>query len=749
MKPRTLVSALLWALLVCILAFTAHELRAQEESAAKQLERLAKKAKLRDYGDLWEVARDIAKLGDEVIDALEEMLPDAGVKERLAFDAALFELGEADVASEDILSLVGNEKADVGARVAAASLLEAQGDRRDARKLFENIAKYSEPLVRIAVCRAGYKKLREVEATRILREYAASAEYDVRAEAAVALAQLDDFENSKEILKDVSREPTRRGQLARSLLMQDRLYQEAMSAAGLSRDQLLKSKDEKINELKAEVAKLKREKDEATATGIKLLDELLTRIRYYYVDEDKIDSSRLIDSAAKGMVGSLDRYSSYMDERETKLFYENLTQHYSGIGARVSKKIEDYMLIESPIYSGPAYRAGLRSGDKITKVDGTDILRLSLEEIVDKLKGKEGTTVVITVRRTGWPEDRDFTIVRESIDLPSVRYEMLPGKIGYLALSGFGREAVQEVENALDDLEKQGMKALIFDLRFNPGGLLDAAVKVADKFLSGRKLIVSSKGRNPFVAPEQKKYSTDEGTHPDFPLYVLVNKGSASASEIFAGAMQEHKRAKVIGETTFGKGSVQQLFEVIATDKKTRLRLTIAKYYLPSGRSIHREEGSDEGGVTPDIESVQPDIPAGQYTSALKLQEEDVYVKYLEKHYADNREVFHKLAVSDAGDPSRYPGFEEWYKSLCTDLDRDWVRFFLRREARQKVADDLGNELVSDIGDDYVLQRGIVEVLKGLDLDPEKIDEYKGFADKFKEEKLKEEKPKEEKPSEK
>ncbi len=750
MRPRTLVSALLAVVLLCLSVCMIESVLAQAEDVSKQLERLAKKAKLRDYTNLWQVSRDIAKLGDDAIDPLMEMLADAGVKERLAFDAALFELGESEAASEDILSLIGNEKSDVEARVAAINLLEAQGARSDMRKLFGNRAKYTEPLVRIAVCRASFKKLREVEATRILREYVTSANYNTRAEAAIALAQLDDFENSKQVLKEVAKEPARRGALAKSLLMQDRLYKAAESAAGLSRDELLKAKEDKINDLKALVAKLKREKDELTQTGIKLLDELLTRIRYYYVDEKKIDSSKLIDAAAKGMVGSLDRYSSYMDERETKLFYESLTQHYSGIGARVSKKVEEYLLIESPIYSGPAYRAGLRSGDRITKVGGKDILRLSLEEVVDKLKGKEGTPVTITIRRAGWPKDRDFTIVRESIDLPSVLYEMLPGKIGYLRLTGFGREATQEVENALNDLEKQGMKALVFDLRYNPGGLLDAAVKIADKFLSGRKLIVSSKGRNPFVAPEQKYFSHDEGTHPDYPILMLVNKGSASASEILSGCLQEHKRATIIGETTFGKGSVQQLFEVLATDKKTRLRLTVAKYYLPSGRSIHREEGSEEGGVKPDVAAKPPEFPpAAQFDDALNLQRDNVYEKYLEKHYKENRDTFHKLALSDGGDCSKYPHFDEWYKSLQTGLERDYVRVFLRREVRQKVSDDLGKEFVSDIGDDYILQRGIYEVLKSLNLDPAGIDDYKFLADKFKDEKPKEEKPEENQPKEK
>lgn len=735
MKLRTTVSVLLIVLLVALATCTGSLALAQQEDLSRQLQRLARKARIRDYGDLWEVSRDIASLGQEALDPLEELLPNAGAKERLAFDAAFFELGKKALASEDLISLVANEKIDVGARVAAVNLLQDWGSRRDLRKLYENVAKYTEPLVRIAVCRAGFAKLREVGAARILRDYVASADYNVRAEAAVALAQVDDFASSKQVLREITKEPTRRGELARSLLTQDALAQIAIYSQGLKKDELVKAKDEKIEELKVEVAKLKREKKEATRAGNNLLDELIKRIQYFYVDESKIDPSNLIDAAAKGMIGSLDRYSSYMDARETKLFKERMQQNYSGIGAVVSKKQDDYLLIESPIYSGPAYRVGLRSGDKIIKVNDRDIRRLSIDEVVDKLKGKEGTPVKISVRRAGWRKDRDYTIMRESINMPSVSYTMLPAKIGYIAFTSFGQEAVEEVEKALSTLERQGMKALIFDVRYNPGGYLEKAVQIADKFLKGGKLIVSSKGRNAFIAPEQKFYSHDAGTHPDFPMLVLINMASASASEILAGCMKDHKRATVIGQTTFGKGSVQQLFPIQATGGKTRLRLTIAKYYLPSGRSIHREEGSKEGGVKPDIEVKILEIPLDQYDDAEKLDKDKVFDKYLDKYYKDNRELFHSLSACDRADHTRYPHFERWYRSLNTRLEKDYVRMFLRREVRQRVSDDLGKRLIADYSDDNVLQRSIIEALKILELDPHRIPDYKFFADNFKEEK--------------
>jgi carboxyl-terminal processing protease len=348
---------------------------------------------------------------------------------------------------------------------------------------------------------------------------------------------------------------------------------------------------------------------------------------------------------------------------------------------------------------------------------------------VDKLKGKENTQVKIKVRRLSWHEEREFTIVREKINVPSTRYTMLAGDIGYLALLGFQQESSDEIEAALLKLESQGMKALIFDLRDNPGGLLNSAVDVTDKFLTGGKLIVTSKGRNPFIGKEEKYYSTGRRTHPDYPLFILVNRGSASGSEIVCGALQEHKRAILIGETTFGKGSVQHPFELESTERKTRLRLTIAKYYLPSGRSIHKEEGSKEGGVKPDIEVKEKDlIPPWELDTALELDKKEAFAQYLNKYYNENKELFQKLAWNDYADEKRYPHFDELYDSLQTKFDRKYARVLLRRKLIRKVADEMGKEPVCDITEDNVLHRAIIEALAKLGKKPDEFEEYKHIS---------------------
>jgi carboxyl-terminal processing protease len=705
------------------------QVAAQEDELAKQVARLAQKAESGSISQVWNISRELSSLGENAVTPLAQLLPDASAKVRLAIDLALLKLGSVKTAREDLLSLINNAQAQTEARVAAVELIEKHAGKQDVENLFGKLNTFNDPLVKIAICKLTYRKVKEANAARTLKEFLTSDDFNVRAAAAIALAQVDDFDDTKEILKSIAEEPSERGALARSLLEQERLFHEAAAASGLTKDELVKQKEKKIGELTVDIEKLKKENEKATKTEIKLLDEILEIISKFYVDEKKTNEQALINAAAKGMVSSLDRYSGYMDERETKLFEEWGKQEYGGIGAHVTKRIDEYLMIESPIYSGPAYRAGLRTGDLITEVDGVDILRLSLEDVVDKLKGKENTQVKIKVRRLSWHEEREFTIVREKINVPSTRYTMLAGDIGYLALLGFQQESSDEIEAALLKLESQGMKALIFDLRDNPGGLLNSAVDVTDKFLTGGKLIVTSKGRNPFIGKEEKYYSTGRRTHPDYPLFILVNRGSASGSEIVCGALQEHKRAILIGETTFGKGSVQHPFELESTERKTRLRLTIAKYYLPSGRSIHKEEGSKEGGVKPDIEVKEKDlIPPWELDTALELDKKEAFAQYLNKYYNENKELFQKLAWNDYADEKRYPHFDELYDSLQTKFDRKYARVLLRRKLIRKVADEMGKEPVCDITEDNVLHRAIIEALAKLGKKPDEFEEYKHIS---------------------
>jgi carboxyl-terminal processing protease len=310
--------------------------------------------------------------------------------------------------------------------------------------------------------------------------------------------------------------------------------------------------------------------------------EVLNRIDRNYVDP--VDSGKLVDGALKGMLRELDPYSQYLDTRSYSNLKSTTEGQFGGIGVVVSVRA-DYPTVISPMEGGPAWRAGLRSGDVFTRIDGRSAQGLTIEEAADRLRGPKGTQVTLTVRSEGEEGEREVTLERDIIVTKSVPYAFLaaPG-IGYLRLSGFSETSGQEVRQALESLRRQGARSAVLDLRLNPGGLLDQAVDVAEQFLPKGALVVYTKGR--MKGTDQRFFTDESGAESRWPVVVLVDGGSASAAEIVAGALQDLDRALVIGRTSFGKGSVQSVFPL--RDKGTALKLTTALYYTPSGRSIHR-----------------------------------------------------------------------------------------------------------------------------------------------------------------
>lgn len=325
----------------------------------------------------------------------------------------------------------------------------------------------------------------------------------------------------------------------------------------------------------------------ATYEHLKLFTEVLSIVQNQYVDE--VPPRELIYNAIKGTLRGLDPHSAFLDPDSYREMQVETTGSFGGLGIEITLR-DDILTVVAPIEGTPAHRAGLQPGDRIVKIDGLSTKDMQLAEAVKRMRGKPGTKVTITVLREGWPEPRDFEIVREQIRVQSVRTHDLGQGIGYLRIRQFQEQTAHDVEAALDRFVKNGTKALVLDLRNNPGGLLTAAVEVAEKFLEDGKLVVYTEGRvrnqnMRFAAHAKKSYT-------ELPLVVLVNHGSASASEIVAGALQDYGRAILVGTTTFGKGSVQT---VIPLSDGSGLRLTTAKYYTPKGRSIHGT------GITPDI----------------------------------------------------------------------------------------------------------------------------------------------------
>lgn len=309
--------------------------------------------------------------------------------------------------------------------------------------------------------------------------------------------------------------------------------------------------------------------------------------KYYLEDTKKVEFS---DGIYKGFIASLgDPYSTYYSKKEYDALMESSSGKYCGIGATVSQDTKTGVItIVKPFATGPAYKAGVLPGDIIYKVNGEKVTGEDLSETVSKMKGDEGSKVKITVVRKGESDPLDFTITRDNIEVPTIDYQMLDDKIGYITISQFDEVTVDQFVDAVDTLEEKGMKGLIVDVRDNPGGLLTSVVEILDRLLPP-ELIVYTEDKN---GSREEQDATDK-KKINVPMAVLINGQSASASEIFAGTLQDYKTATIIGTTSFGKGIVQK---VIPLSDGTAIKLTISKYYTPSGRNIHGT------GIKPDIE---------------------------------------------------------------------------------------------------------------------------------------------------
>jgi carboxyl-terminal processing protease len=321
--------------------------------------------------------------------------------------------------------------------------------------------------------------------------------------------------------------------------------------------------------------------------NLKIFTEVLSIVKKSYVEEVK--TKDLVYAAIKGMLNSLDPHSGFMPPDAYKEMQVETKGEFGGIGIQIGIK-DNLLTVIAPIEDTPAYRAGIKAGDKIVKIDDQSTRDMALHEAVDKMRGPKGTTVKITVMRDEWKEPKDFTIERDIIKVKSVKSKMLEDGIGYIKLNQFQEQTASDLAVALKQLSDEKMNSLILDLRNDPGGLLNSAIDVASQLLPHGKLVVYIKDRS----GEKTEYRTEEKfTAYEKPtMIVLVNQGSASASEIVAGALKDWHRAAILGVQTFGKGSVQS---VIPLSDGSGLRLTTARYYTPSGTSIQST------GIIPDI----------------------------------------------------------------------------------------------------------------------------------------------------
>lgn len=355
--------------------------------------------------------------------------------------------------------------------------------------------------------------------------------------------------------------------------------------------------------------------------SIELFTDVLSIVKKSYVEE--VDTKKLIYGAINGMLSSLDPHSSFMPPEMYKEMKIETKGTFGGLGIEISIK-DGILTVISPIEDTPAYKAGIKSGDQILKIDDRFTKDLSVMEAVKRMRGTKGTKVTLTIMREGFEKPKAFPLVRDIIQVKSVKYKTLDEGFGYIRIAQFQEKTDDDLSIALDALKKgnkDGLHGLVLDLRNDPGGLLDQAVKVADHFLPEGKLIVYTEGRE---KDSKMRFTANKGDkQPEYPIVVLINSGSASASEIVAGALQDHKRGVIMGTQSFGKGSVQT---IIPLSDNSGLRLTTARYYTPSGRSIQAK------GISPDIVVERIELATSEKNEGMHIREKD-----LENHFETDK----------------------------------------------------------------------------------------------------------------
>ncbi|MEZ6194456.1 MAG: S41 family peptidase [Planctomycetota bacterium] len=800
-------------LALALLVALASPLRAQDEEARKLIAKLDGA----DASAIWQTSTRLADLGEDAIPDLERGLGAKADGTRLGCARALILRGEEEKAIPAVVELVRSAN-DEETRRNAVDLLVSNEIGEAADPLWNMSPEILDPKSKVKLLWGCWKlgaKFRNA-AGKQLKAMLRSTDETTRFEAAVALADLTEFEAAMPVLEVYRDEPSERGRIAR-------LYSQARVL-----NQYVEILSERLERAESGASRGNaRDRDD-----LPLIREALEMVLAIHNEvavqgwKPKELVSYMEEQAVKGMLRALDPHSTLLTSDELEDWNYGLNPSYSGIGSYVQMDEDNGTLIlTQPMFGGPAYRAGIEPGDKVVKVDGWDAIGKTTNQITSRLKGPEGTTVAITLYRDGWEKTRVINIIRERIQIPTVIYGMLPGRIGYARLTTFGGETAEELQDALADLEKQGMASLILDLRDNSGGYLEAARAIAGTFLKGEEVVCYWEGR-PNVKPREYERSLPSQKHYDVPLVVLVNGLSASASEIVSGALQAHHRATVIGTRTFGKGSVQRVLPLksrkneqfqdaprkngtwdrgekfedrngdgrydagepyVDTEAKNgrwdgaeeytdangngrydegedyvdenqdgrwndeeayvdanengrydfapEIKLTIARYYLPDGRSIHTERDKkgkiiQKGGVLPDTYIRPRLLKSWKIEEITKILESKKLEEYINAKIVPEKELFARLFETDDQNPQLYPGFDEFYASLETPLGKDDVRIYLRGRLRREWANRQGRPNIADFQEDPQLQRAIYESLQGQNVALESVKPYALFTGK-------------------
>lgn len=695
------------AVFMLVFSFARAEEQVRPEDAVRIL--LAPLAQDTDNGE-WDTGTALFRLGPDAQPALEAALEGAAPSQTLALSYALLRLGSQNQATRALEQMITSDKLPLDSRMSAAALLGSYGGNYASARLRMLLADTALPeLLRVEMAKSLWKLTHGATAhdilTAVMRDGKTRA---ARTEATLALGRFGRFTDTQAQLELLATQPGKYGEEARTIIDQNR----------------------KID--------LQTSRDDFPA---RLMQELIQKTRQLYAPDDtdpgeveQLKPENMASVAADAMLHSIDPFSAYLDEEDFRDLAEQMRADYGGIGAWVGVRNGRFTIL-TPMYGQPAFQAGIRSLDVVDQVDGQDISGLPLNKVVKMLKGKPKSKVTLSIVRRGWDEPRNFEVVRDLIEVPSINAQLLPGNIGYIRLNGFNEDprldssTSKALQKTLEEFKKQGMTGLLLDMRNNPGGLLPEAVHVSEQFVANGNKVVSSKGK---ALPEQSYFSTISG-EPTWtgPMVVLINQGSASASEIVAGALRDLDRATLVGQKTYGKGSVQQLIPIDLTGGRTRMKLTIAKYYLPKGECIHKK------GIEPHVKSDDAPMSASEVEARWTLRDNHELVEWVEKHFDTFGKQLRDLLAFDNYSVEGYPEFEGLYKAMQEKypnlkLTKEILRKELRVGIFSYLKDRLGEEnQVVDVQESETLQQALVVLGQKLPSGLPNLPLYNAFREKF------------------
>jgi len=691
--------------------------------------------------EIWPAVEELKKVHAGDVDSLkafaDEVYSHSG-KTKLAGAAILFARKEASLQQSGQVALqqLARDAPDKAVRIAAIRLLrkpvlfdQAYITLNDAAQAAKK-ANDTELLIEATLALWELDNLPSIREP--LRKLLEDPSIEKRHAAALALAETGYYEEPVgELLRAIAKEPSSRGKHARALLRaagkQD--AQEPPRAPAPPRPG--GTRTERNGSSSPQPADL------AAPDWAALLSEVEGLIWRTALNRERVSRRDLYTAALRGMVSVLDEYSAFQDPDDVRQVEASRLGTLWGLCADLVKPGKSAPLVVARSHrGGPAHDAGLRVGDRIHEVNGIktdDIDRARLETITSP-EG-EGELHLLVSRRA-WPEKRMVRVKRGQLQVPLIQKRMLPGRLGYIRMARVGPTSAADFEKALDELEAQGLDALVIDLRDNPGGNVKQAVRIVDLFVGVSELPILTE-KSPARTTE---WSASPGEKPRHPMAILVNRQTASAAEVIAGSLQDFERAFLVGETTFGKGVKQvsltlpRVFEPLLGGV-SRLLLTSGRLYLPLGRPIQSErprEGGSGGhrprGIDPDIEVASTDdvYQGRQLTELLRVEFSAEMDEYVHQRFPELEALF---AGGKLPDPAEIPGFEALYQSLGTRLSRSDVRYALRSLVRRRIAENGEEEPIGSHVEDRALQRAILELLRRLGRDPRATSDYQGLLE--------------------